>query len=60
MHCSHPIAYTCKRGREENVEEKCYLFQHTPQSLVGVLIKRVEVVSYSATKQNWVLHIHTQ
>ena len=42
------------------MEEKYYLFQHTQQSLVCVLIKRVEVVSYSATEQNWVLHIHTQ
>ena len=44
-----------KVGARE-VKGKTDLLQHTPQSLVIVLVKRVKIVSYSATEQNWVLH----
>ena len=38
------------------VDGKTDLLQHTPQSLVIVLVKRVKIVSHRATEQNWVLH----
>ena len=46
-------------GRRKRGGGKTDLFQHTPQSLVSVLLKRVEIIPHSATEQNWVLHIHT-